>query len=73
MRHKWASTRLAAAQTVAALAEKLGEDYLAMLPEALPFLAELMEDLEPTVQAAAQDLLKQLESLAGEDLNEYLK
>lgn len=72
-RSKSSSTKLAAIAVVLALALELKEDYLNMLPEALPFVAELLEDLEPSVQSAAQDLLKQLEGLAGEDLNEYLK
>ena len=73
MRHKSANARLAAARVIGALAHRLKEDYLTMLPEALPFLAELMEDLEVQVQAAAQDLLKQLEGLSGENLRGYLK
>ena len=72
-RSKASSTKLAAIAVILALALELKEDYLNMLPEALPFVAELLEDLEPSVQSAAQSLLKQLEGLAGEDLNEYLK
>lgn len=35
--------RFAALITVLALAEKLKENYLVLLPESIPFLAELME------------------------------
>ena len=72
-RHKAPSARAAAVAVVQALALELKEDYLTMLPEALPFVAELLEDLEAPVQAAAQHLLKELEGLAGENLDEYLK
>lgn len=35
--------RFAALITVLALAEKLRENYIVLLPESIPFLAELME------------------------------
>lgn len=35
--------RFAALITVLALAEKLRENYIILLPESIPFLAELME------------------------------
>ena len=73
MRHKSSSARTAAVGTISALAKSLKEDYLGMLPEALPFLAELLEDLNITVQSAAKRLLTQLEGLAGESLDGYLK
>lgn len=67
------ATRLAALGALRALVSALGEEYLALLPEALPFLAELLEDGEPAVEAAAQSLFAELEKLSGEDLGQYLK
>ena len=73
MRGESAYARKAAVEVVGALAAQLKEDYLGLLPEALPFLAELLEDLELDVRSAAQKLLNQLEGLSGEDLDSYLK
>ena len=73
MRHKSPSARIAAVEVIAALAKQLKEDYLGMLPEALPFLAELLEDLDLNVRSATQKLLDDLEALAGENLDNYLK
>lgn len=44
-----------------------------LLPETLPFLAELLEDAEAGVEARAAGLLRALEELSGESLAEYLK
>ena len=73
MRRETPATRVAAVQVVTDLALQLKEDYLGMLPEALPYVAELLEDLEIDVRSAAQRLLNQLEALAGENLDDYLK
>lgn len=42
--------RFAALITVLALAEKLKENYIVLLPESIPFLAELMEGNSQTVK-----------------------
>jgi hypothetical protein len=41
--------------------------------QAIPFLAELLEDTEPEVEARAQRLVAQLEALSGEKLDQYMK
>lgn len=58
---------------VSKLAELLREEYLMLLPEALPFVAELVEEGEVAVEGAAQGLIAQLEALSGERLEQYLK
>jgi hypothetical protein len=40
--------------------------------QALPFLAELLEDPEPDVAAGARSLCRRLEALSGESLEPYL-
>jgi U3 small nucleolar RNA-associated protein 10 len=65
--------KLLALGGVSRLADLLREDYLNLLPEALGFIAELVEDGELAVEAAAQGLLAQLEGLSGEKLEQYLK
>jgi U3 small nucleolar RNA-associated protein 10 len=57
---------------VAALVERLAEEYLVMLPETLPFLAELVEDADEDVEAGARQLLTKLSLLAEEDVADLL-
>ncbi|GAB4814939.1 hypothetical protein N2152v2_001985 [Parachlorella kessleri] len=66
-------TRLLALEAAAQLAARLREEYLVLLPETLPFLAELLEDAEGAVEARAAAVLRWLEELSGESLEEYLK
>ena len=63
--------RLASLSALSALVEKLGEDYLALLPEAIPFLAELLEDDVHEVEVAAQTTVQHLENILGEPLQKY--
>ncbi|KAF6149894.1 hypothetical protein GIB67_008615 [Kingdonia uniflora] len=52
--------------------EHLKNEYLMLLPETIPFLAELLEDVELPVKSLAQEILKEMENLSGENLKEYL-
>ena len=58
---------------VAKLVEVLAEEYLVLLPETLPFLAELMEDVDEQTEAAARQLVTTLSQLADEDVAELLR
>ena len=63
--------RLGSLSALSALVEKLGEDYLAFLPEAIPFLAELLEDDVEEVELAAQNSIAHMENILGEPLQKY--
>lgn len=65
---RWASVRL-----VSALCARVGLPWLGLLPETLPFVAELMEDERVEVERACQALIKQIEQLSGESMENYLK
>ena len=60
-------------EVVTQLVERLNEEYVVLLPEAMPFLAELLEDPELTIQNKTRQLLRKLEEITGESLDEYLK
>jgi U3 small nucleolar RNA-associated protein 10 len=47
---------------------RLGEEFLVLLPETIPFLAELMEDSDESVQATCQELAAEIQKHLGEDL-----
>ncbi|KAM5235768.1 HEAT repeat-containing protein 1 [Ctenodactylus gundi] len=63
--------RFAALLAVLALAEKLRENYIVLLPESIPFLAELMEDECEEVERQCQRTVQQLEATLGEPLQSY--
>jgi U3 small nucleolar RNA-associated protein 10 len=72
MRHDSPTVRFAALQVTKALVERLGDEYLTLVPETLPFVVEVLEDMDEEVEAAARSLVTVLEGLLGESLNEYL-
>ncbi|OUS46839.1 hypothetical protein BE221DRAFT_8521 [Ostreococcus tauri] len=66
-------SRVFTIQAIEQIVDKLQEEYLALLPEAIPFMAELMEDLEPEIERMARKLTKRLSDLAGEDLKTLMR
>lgn len=48
------------------------EDALVLLPETIPFLAEAMEDGDAEVEQQTNALVRRLEELSGESLQEFL-
>lgn len=52
--------------------ENLKEEYLVLVAETIPFLGELLEDVELSVKSLAQEILQEMESLSGESLRQYL-
>uniref|UniRef100_A0A8C3L9Y7 HEAT repeat-containing protein 1 n=1 Tax=Chrysolophus pictus TaxID=9089 RepID=A0A8C3L9Y7_CHRPC len=65
------SVRFAALLALLEVAEKLKENYLVLLPESIPFLAELMEDECEEVEQQCQKTIQQLEVILGEPLQSY--
>lgn len=65
-------TRLLALESTMAICSALQEEYLPLLPEALPFLSELLEDEDEIIENRTVYVLKQMEELSGEDLKQYL-
>lgn len=53
------------------IARKLGEDFMPLLPETVPFLAELLEDEDEVTEKCAQDAVRALEEILGEPLQKY--
>lgn len=68
-----ARARGAALAVLEGLVGVLREEYLVLLPESLPFLAELLEDPELSIKSSTQALILKLETLSGESLADYLK
>ena len=66
MRDEESGTRLAAVRALMGLYSRLGEDWLGLLPETVPFIAELLEDDEEVVERECQRLIKRIEEFLGE-------
>ena len=66
MRDERAGARLAAVQALMGLYGRLGEDWLGLLPESVPYIAELLEDDDETVERECQRLIKRVEEYLGE-------
>lgn len=65
-------SRILGLRIVKYFVENLKDEYLVLLAETIPFLGELLEDVELPVKSLAQDIIKEMESLSGESLRQYL-
>lgn len=60
-----------ALESVCSVARKLGEGFLPLLPETVPFLAELLEDEEENIETACRRAVQDLEQVLGEPIQKY--
>ncbi|XP_058262423.1 HEAT repeat-containing protein 1 isoform X1 [Hemibagrus wyckioides] len=70
-RHSCSKVRFSALLMLVELASKLKENYMVLLPESIPFLAELMEDECEEVEHQVQKTIQEMESILGESLQSY--
>ncbi|KAI9849169.1 MAG: snoRNA-binding rRNA-processing protein utp10 [Sclerophora amabilis] len=73
LRSSEARVRLAAVRCEVALAKQLGEEWLTLLPEMLPFISELREDGDEEVERETERWIKVVEGKLGEGLDEMLQ
>ncbi|KAI9838111.1 MAG: hypothetical protein M1819_006267 [Sarea resinae] len=73
MRSDNASARLAAVKCEQSLTERLGEDWLSLLPEMLPFISELQEDDDENVERETHRWIAKIEDILGESLEPMLQ
>jgi len=72
-RSKSPKVRYMALKVIQECYTKLGEELLVLLPETIPFLAELMEDSEPRIEKLSHEVVKLIEQYLGqESLSSYL-
>ena len=64
--------RLAAVKCEQGLTERLGEEWLALLPEMLPYISELMEDEDERVEKEVRKWVLAIEEVLGEKLDDML-
>ncbi|KAJ8670534.1 hypothetical protein QAD02_001793 [Eretmocerus hayati] len=70
-RHTKPYVRNAALNSLVEIARKLGEDFMPLLPETVPFLAELLEDEDEATEKNAQNAVRIMEDILGEPLQKY--
>ncbi|XP_013878794.1 HEAT repeat-containing protein 1 [Austrofundulus limnaeus] len=70
-RHSDAKVRFSSLIMLMELASKLKENYMVLLPETIPFLAELMEDECEEVEQQVQKVVQEMENILGEPLQNY--
>lgn len=73
MRSDETSVRLAAVKCEQSLTARLGEEWLALLPEMLPFISELQEDDDEVVERETNRWIVQIEGILGESLDSMLQ
>jgi len=67
------SVRIVGLKALQRLFNEVGEEYLLLLPECLPYLSELMEDDATDVTSLASEVIQGIEELSGESLDSYLR
>ncbi|KMQ94481.1 heat repeat-containing protein 1 [Lasius niger] len=70
-RHAKPYVRSTALNALVEIARKLGEDFMPLLPETVPFLAELLEDEDEVTEKCSQNAVRTLEDILGEPLQKY--
>ncbi|XP_072523688.1 HEAT repeat-containing protein 1 [Salminus brasiliensis] len=70
-RHSSPKVRFSSLMMLLELASKLRENYMVLLPETIPFLAELMEDECEEVEHQVQKVIQEMETILGEPLQSY--
>ncbi|KAI0406703.1 armadillo-type protein [Xylaria palmicola] len=73
LRSEQAPVRLAVVRCQQALTDKLGEEWLSMLPEMLPYISELQEDDDEDVERETNRWIVGIETVLGESLDAMLQ
>ncbi|KAL1500856.1 hypothetical protein ABEB36_006280 [Hypothenemus hampei] len=71
MRNSTVEIRLIALHCVLEMVLKLKENFMPLLPETIPFLAELLEDDDERVEKMCQTAIREMEKVLGEPLQKY--
>ena len=72
LRNPHSEVRYASLFTLQKIIDRQGKNYVSLLSDIMPFLAEGLSDADSEVRNLAKKVLKQLEVLSGQDLREYL-
>jgi len=73
LRSDHAAVRLVAVKCEQALTDRLGEEWLEMLPEMLPYISELQDDDDEVVDRETHRWIVKIEGVLGESLDAMLQ
>lgn len=73
LRSETAAVRLSVVKCEQALVDKVGEEWLAMLPEMLPYISELQDDDDEVVDRETHRWIVKIEGVLGESLDSMLQ
>jgi U3 small nucleolar RNA-associated protein 10 len=73
MRSDAPATRLTAVKCQRSLTDRLGEEWLTMLPEMLPFITDLLEDDDEKIERETRAWIRTAEEILGENLENMLQ
>ena len=65
--------RLAIIHIIEAFIEHFKERYVVLINDLLPFLNEMLDDLDPEIEKTCKNIVVRLEKVSGEDIRDYLK
>ncbi len=63
--------RMCVLNVIHAFLDKKGENYLSVLPDAVPFLYECMEDEDAALESACKKLIRTMEEVFGQSVDSY--
>lgn len=73
LRSETPAIRLAVVKCEQALVDKVGEEWLSMLPEMLPYISELQDDDDEVVDRETHRWIVKIEGVLGESLDSMLQ
>lgn len=73
LRSETPAVRLAVVKCEQALVDKIGEEWLSMLPEMLPYISELQDDDDEVVDRETHRWIVKIEGVLGESLDSMLQ
>jgi U3 small nucleolar RNA-associated protein 10 len=73
VRHNSPKVRLRVISIISCFLDKKGENYLAVLPDSAPLLAEALEDDDAKVEKECRKLIKKMEEIFGHSVESYFE
>ncbi|GBN78552.1 HEAT repeat-containing protein 1 [Araneus ventricosus] len=70
-RHDSPIVRFATIQVIREVVTVMGDNYLVLLPESIPFLAAIMEDDSSEVEQECNTVITEMEKILGEPIRKY--
>ena len=65
--------RLRVLQIISSFLDKKGENYLSVMPDSAPLMAEALEDDDVRVEKSCQKLMKKMEEVFGHSVESYFE